>query len=40
MIKIEMRSNLTNPRDQDIAWAFLSRILRQAGIPREDRLDG
>jgi predicted RNA binding protein YcfA (HicA-like mRNA interferase family) len=40
MIKGEMRLTIPNPHSQDIAPALLTRILRQAGISREDWMNG
>lgn len=39
MIKGELRLTLPNPHRGDIAPALLARILRQAGISREDWLN-
>lgn len=38
MVKGELRLTIPNPHRQDIAPPLLARILRQAGIAREDWL--
>jgi hypothetical protein len=40
VIKGELRLTIPNPHRQDIAPPLLARILRQAGIAREDWLGG
>lgn len=39
MLKAELRLTIPNPHTQDIAPALLTRILRQAGISRQQWLD-
>jgi hypothetical protein len=39
MVKADLRLTIPNPHRQGISPALLLRILRQAGIPREDWLD-